>query len=879
MDRYNYDIEIFPNLFCVTFLNLETKESKLFSIYKTRNDLAKLEKFLDQEIVLIGYNNLNYDGPMIQYLLQNKSSKNIVEDLFDFSTKLINTERGYFNQAWKQYQYPENVKYAQIDLMKIIEISGIAPSLKQIAITLQWWRIQDLPLPYNYIVQTEEEEKLIYEYNLNDVYITDKLYEELLPKIELREGLTQLYGVNLMSASDSKMADKILEKFYVDELNADMKIIKNLRTKREQFFLSDCIAPNIKFETNFFNRIKQEIAETLVRKSNNYKYAKTIEFGGVIYELGVGGIHSVDFPAKFISNEEFRIADNDVASFYPSMMINNKIIPEHLGLDFIRVLERITKERLAAKKTNKVKAEALKITINAIFGKLGSDTFWLEDPKALRSVTVSGQLYLLMLIEKLVLNGIQVISANTDGVVSRIHKDQEKLFSEISEWWQKETNLILERTDYSVYFRQDVNNYITIKSDGHVKEKGKYLRERNVKKGYKHPIVPIAMYEFVVNNIPLDETIRNHKNILDFCISQKSNREFKMEYHSDNGEIQSLQKNNRFFISNSGGALQKRRENDSLIGIAVGEKITILNDYDSSKPFEEYDIKYQYYIDEAKKYTDGINLYEENLVPFIDEDEDYSPPVDNKKRSDFFFQFQKVKNLPEKFVDGLMWLTENFPENNTNFCDYLKFATDGCRISSKILQMIKLNYFVKFGNQKKLIKFYEEFTSGPNKYTKTLSDKSKEKRILLLQEYWLWIKEEEFTILEQIQNEASVNTIPFSKYEVSNFYAYIIEINDKHSSRAKLKCYKLLTGDEREIEIYKNDMEYQRKQDTEPKKLKVGDVILCKSLPKQFYKTRDENNKWVNTTKSYRLLASYYVMDMNDKFFPPEVEETPTKTD
>lgn len=871
MNRYNYDVEIFPNLFCVTFLNLETKESKLFSIHKSRNDILGLEQFLNQEIVLIGYNNLNYDGPMIQYLLQNKSNKNIIEDLFEFSTKLINSERGQFNQAWKKYQYPENIKYSQIDLMKIIEISGVAPSLKQIAITLQWWRIQDLPLPYNYIVQTEEEEKLIYEYNLNDVYITDKLYEELLPKIELREGLSSLYGVNLMSASDSKMADKILEKFYVDELGADMKVIRNLRTKREQFFLSECIAPNIKFETNFFNRIKEEIAETLVRKSNNYKYSKTIEFGGVTYELGVGGIHSVDFPAKFISDENWLILDEDVSSFYPSMMINNKIIPEHLGLDFIRVLERITKERLAAKKINKVKAEALKITINAIFGKLGSDTFWLEDPKALRSVTVSGQLYLLMLIEKLVLNNIQVISANTDGVVSRIHKSQETLFKEICNWWQKETNLNLERTDYLMYFRQDVNNYVTKKTDGKTKEKGRYLQERNVKKGYKHPIIPIAMYQFIVNNIPVEETISNHKNILDFCISQKSGNEFKIEYHLDNGDIQKLQKNNRFFVSNSGGALYKRRENNTLIGIVVGEKVIILNDYDSKKDIKEYDIKYEYYINEAKKYTDEVILCEKELTPFIDEEKNYRPPTDNKKRSDFFFQFQKVKNLPEKFVDNLMWLIENFPENNNSFCDFLQYSIDNDKFSNKFLQIIKLNYFQRFGNQKKLITFYNEFVSGENKYSKTLSNKSKEKRILILRDYWLWMPEYTFSILEQINNEASVNTIPFSKYNVNKFYVYISKIDTKSGSRAKLKTYKLQTGEERELEIFKSDLKYKRENDKDIQTLKEGDIILCKNISKKFYKTmKEDGSGWINTTKSYLFLDSYYVMTEKDEFYPPE---------
>jgi DNA repair exonuclease SbcCD ATPase subunit len=64
---------------------------------------------------------------------------------------------------------------------------------------------------------------------------------------------------------------KLLEKFYTEELNADMNIVRNLRTKREQFSLRECIAPNIEFKTNYLNRIKNEISNTIVRKTNKYK--------------------------------------------------------------------------------------------------------------------------------------------------------------------------------------------------------------------------------------------------------------------------------------------------------------------------------------------------------------------------------------------------------------------------------------------------------------------------------------------------------------------------------------------------------------------------------------------------------------------------------
>ena len=194
----------------------------------------------------------------------------------------------------------------------------------------------------------------------------------------------------------------------------------------------------------------------------------------------------------------------DVSSYYPNLIINNNFYPQHLGAGFIQVLKRITAERLAAKKAkDKVKADGLKITVNSIFGKLGSENFWLQDAKQMLSTTVTGQLGLLMLIEGLHLNGIQVISCNTDGIVCKIPRELESKYYEISHAWEKAANLELEYTEYKKYVRRDVNSYITEKKDGSTKEKGAFLKEVDLKKAYHMPIVarhytPILLKVFLL---------------------------------------------------------------------------------------------------------------------------------------------------------------------------------------------------------------------------------------------------------------------------------------------------------------------------------------------------------------------------------------------
>ena len=602
--KYAYDLEIYPNFLCVTFLDCDSKETFVFSIYRDNDNTNKLKEFLDRKIQLIGFNNISYDGPMLQYVFTH-TEKDLLTNLFKLSGRLISDESKQDKDLLK-LRYPRDVKRSQMDLMKIMAFDRQGVSLKQIAINLKWRKIQDLPLPYDHIVQPHEID-IILEYNLNDVLITYELYNAIQPQINLRSNLGKLFHVNLTNASDSKMANILLENIYAKESNMNIKQLRDLRTKHNQFRLSECISSNIKFQTIELNSLKEDLEKILVTADNKFGYRKTINFGGTEYELGIGGLHSKDKPQKFTTTDQFIIRDADVSSYYPNIMINNKIKPAHLGDDFIRILQNITKERIEAKKSNnKVKADGLKITINSIFGKLGSGYFWLEDAKAMLSVTVSGQLYLLMLIEALVLSDIFVISANTDGIITKIPRECEEKYKEICDWWQKKTRFDLEVTDYTLYVRSGVNNYITKKSNGETKEKGQYIKEIKLKKGYKHPIVARCLYEYYINGKSVEQTLAEADDILDFCISQKSGQNFMLEYRDINN-VTKLQKTNRFYISNHGGILVKKNiVTNSEIGLFVGKHTRLLNDFNESVPLNDYDINFSFYKNEAKKSIEEI---------------------------------------------------------------------------------------------------------------------------------------------------------------------------------------------------------------------------------------------------------------------------------
>lgn len=608
MTTYAYDIEVLKNLFTATFVNVENEDDEhVFYIGMDRTDYGDLINFLKQRMTLVGYNNHSYDDPILRYVMKYKG-KDILEDIFSLSSKLIYD--GYRDdKTIMELRYPKSFLYPwnSIDLMRILAFDKLGISLKQTAINLKWHRIQDMPVSsYTELVGFDQLQKIL-DYNLNDVLITKRLYEEITPLRELRTELSKLYHVDLSSASDSRMANLILEDIYQNELRTDIRTIRNMRTVRNSVLLGDCVAKFVKFKTPELQEMLDRISATIVYNYNNYKYSETVYFANCKFNLGIGGLHSNDTPGKFETNEKYIIQDMDVASYYPNLIINNKFYPEHLGESFIRVLKKITAERLAAKKAkDKVKADGLKITINSIFGKLGSPTFWLLDAKQMLSTTISGQMGLLMLIEDLYLNGIHVLSSNTDGIVCEIPRELEDKYYEVAHNWEKVTGLELEFTPYKKYVRRDVNSYITEKKDGTTKEKGAFLKEVDLKKAYHMPIVAKALYAYFIKDVPVRKTLEECKDIMEFCLSQKTGSNFILELHTKDGIIP-LQKTNRYYISKKGGVLIKREPiTNKLIGLQVGRLAGILNDYDSYKPFEEYEVDLSFYEKEVMKIIDEI---------------------------------------------------------------------------------------------------------------------------------------------------------------------------------------------------------------------------------------------------------------------------------
>lgn len=605
-----YDIEIYNNYFGVIFKNPKSGELNEYVIYKDRNDLKDLMSFIDDNKKwLVGYNNLNFDNQLLNYMhlnqyeLERLNSYHICQRVYMLAKSIINDE------AFNLYKY--NLPFQTLDLMKI---AYLRKSLKLVGVVLKWHKLQDLPIDWEKEIE-DSDLKLMHSYNLNDVLITEELYYKLLPQIKMRFDIAKKYNINVYSESESGIANRLLEKFYSESTGKHISEFKNLQTKRDRIPFNWVVFNNIKFKTLELNKLLSEIKNYIYYTKYPF-LKKSIIFNKVKYQLGVGGLHSDDQPGVFTSTDNEEIIDCDIASFYPSIIVNHNIAPKHLGPLFIEQYRDILNTRLEAKKNkDNTVAGALKIVLNATYGKFKSKTHWLHDPLCALQVTINGQLYLLMLVEDLTLTGFDVISANTDGIVTKVPKSKYEKYLEVCRNWEDKTNFQLEYTKYKKYIRRDVNNYITIVNDTYTKEKGIFVVHdvnsddpRHVlealMKGVDKPIVSIALKEYFINNKDIKDTILNHDNIHDFSIAKKTDDKFWNEYHyikDSSLVIDKLQKSVRFYISTKGGKLYKKDDSNRMIDYASRKTVQIINDYDKAKPISEYNIDYTYYIHETLK--------------------------------------------------------------------------------------------------------------------------------------------------------------------------------------------------------------------------------------------------------------------------------------
>jgi hypothetical protein len=359
MNLYFYDIETIRNLFSVIFVSRDKKQKYEFVLFKERNDLKSLLQFISKKPKLVGFNNIDFDAQIIQYIwvnqkiLLNDSTEEVINKLYQFAQDIINRPKDQYLPFKKQ-----DFVCFNLDLYRMLHLNGAAKrcSLKWCEFSMDWHNLLDMPIKHYDTVLPEQVDSIL-EYNLNDVLATIELFEKHISEIQLRSNLSKEFGLELMSSSEPSIAKEVFAKFLTSEMKIKNSELKKLRTHRQQIFVKDIIQPNVYFKTEKFNKLldyfKKQILKPEELNNSDLPVKYRISHQNCLIDYGLGGVHGfVNKPTIFEENEEYEILSLDAVSFYPFFNFITKKCPEHIPKNIFNPLYKsfFEKRKLISKK-------------------------------------------------------------------------------------------------------------------------------------------------------------------------------------------------------------------------------------------------------------------------------------------------------------------------------------------------------------------------------------------------------------------------------------------------------------------------------------------------------------------------------------------------
>lgn len=505
------DIEVFQYDWIAVFLDIS---DGTFTVY--HNDNAGLRILMSQpDTIFCGYNNKHYDNHILKAICCGADPA-LVKQINDF---IIVEER----PGWEHWFIRKNRFW--FDSFDLMDDTQVGTSLKHIEAHMGW-NIEETEVDFNLDRPlTPEEIQSTIHYCKWDVKATAKL-------LTLRKGYLQakLNVARTKGISDAKalyMTNARLTAAYLDAVPVTRY------DEREYHYPDNLDQTLIPAEViRFFDQLH----DSSIPSSQLFNSQIKILVDGAEAVIGFGGIHHARPKYTEVSRETRIIRNFDVASLYPSLMVNNGYTSRNIPSadSFAEVYHT----RLKAKQTgDKFTANTLKLILNTTYGASLASTNPLYDPLMGRSVCITGQLYILELAMRYLqeCSTVRILQLNTDGLMISIEADEIPIIYRLNDEWQESKNLILEEDKIRAIYQKDVNNYIAVYEDGKVKTKGAYATSGIAPAGAfsinnNHVIVKEAMIDYFVNGTPVEETIYRCTDIFKFQIIAKAGGGYKSVY-------------------------------------------------------------------------------------------------------------------------------------------------------------------------------------------------------------------------------------------------------------------------------------------------------------------------------------------------------------
>jgi hypothetical protein len=625
-----FDIEVLKNVFTCTCKNTDTKQITVFEISPRRVDIQGLVTFFYEDYYFVGYNNIHYDNPILNYIimLYNKhyfnsySTRELTESIFRMSQLVIDKNSDF--DLWKEYKYARN--FLSIDLLTMLYSKALRVSLKEMQVTMQYKNVEEFVVDWHQDLPEKDIDRLI-SYNINDVESTEELLYRCKDLLELRIETEKDFGLPCLSLDRVNLGDRLLQLKVMEKTGLNKKQLENMKSPANYVDLEKVIFPWIKFESPILQKKLTDMKNQHNVSPGRKGYINTFMFGEMKVTIGVGGIHGDNGTCIIKPNEDELLLDSDVNSLYPSLMRMYHLYPPKLKNVLGQIFPQIIDDRLEFKRTGqKNKNETYKYMLNGVSGKMQDETSWLFSPFTVMQVRINGQLLLLMLAERLLKLGCKLYQINTDGILYKLKKSKYEELQQVLKEWEELTMLTLETEEFTQFYQLAINDYFGVEPNNKIKKKGFFLTDIELGKGLTPKIIPEAIINYFVHNIPVEDTIKSCKDICKFLQAEKTGKQWTVEY---NEQIQ--QRINRFYVSNSGYYLWKWKLDDTgkksyqiMLkdhGVRLHNKFYSDEDlqwkYSQGETFQSiYDIDYQYYINQCIKVIEKLKPKQLNLFNF-----------------------------------------------------------------------------------------------------------------------------------------------------------------------------------------------------------------------------------------------------------------------
>lgn len=447
------------------------------------NGFEGVRSFIEGK-TLVGYNNHHYDDLVLSAMMWGEPQARIKQ----LNDDIISGDHPESTLIWQR----RAASLDTLDTMQQIDVS--MPSLKQIEGNMGRSIVEttvsfDIDRPL-----TNAEKQEVFQYCAYDVQNTIEVYklreesyfrvkDALLEMLPARSRLKNPRKLNTTTLSADILLEKPLPKW------------SSIRLPAEVEHTTD-VPQSVWTMWNTANRTNAD--EFSAKSITIQRYDCDITFG-------FGGLHGVASKGK-----EFRdVMLLDVGSMYPSIVVNLMALGEGT-----KVYDEIRQERLKIKKSDPIRANALKLVLNSVYGNLKNQYSILNNPLASVSVCVYGQLALFDLARRLWEQGYTIVNLNTDGVAFVDYRGiglgpMERVQTE----WEQRYRLYLDMDRFSRWIQKDVNNYVAVAEDGHIKTKGgetnKYASDKFFSNNNAR-IIHMALVDTLLKEIPVHETVRAH---------------------------------------------------------------------------------------------------------------------------------------------------------------------------------------------------------------------------------------------------------------------------------------------------------------------------------------------------------------------------------